>query len=97
MSDIEILKHIRDEGIPLEKRDGIVIEIPFGTWKAAAIRASEVEREGETEVERLRRERDEAREIAVNLYRFLAHHEATPEIDESYGWLIYAVVKERQQ
>lgn len=47
------------------------------------------------EIERLRCDRDEAREIAINLHRFLSYHEATPDIDESYAWLHEAAEKAR--
>ena len=43
------------------------------------------------------RERDEAREIAVNLYRILLHHEAVPEICDEYGWLIESVLKQTEE
>ena len=45
------------------------------------------------EIERLLTERDEARVVAANLYRFLSYHEAVPEIDEQYDWLIEAAGK----
>ena len=45
------------------------------------------------EIEWLQNERDEARVVAVNLYRFLSLHETVPKIDEQYGWLIEAVKK----
>jgi len=45
------------------------------------------------EIERLTSERDEAQAIAIDLYRFLAYHEATPDIDDSYGWLREAAEK----
>lgn len=48
-------------------------------------------RDAASEIDRLRLERDEARKIAINLYRFLSHHEAVPEICDEYKWLIDAV------
>lgn len=52
-------------------------------------------RDAAEKIERLRAERDEAREVAADLYRCLSYHEAVPEIDENHGWLIEAAEKER--